>query len=196
MPGRQCRTAWSGRNKIRRREKEMSRGLISFFGCATAHLVQGNPQSLIVPFRLHQVSEAFRRCATADLVQGNTQSLIVPFRLHQVSGAFRRCATADLVQGNPQSLIVLFRLHQVSGAFRRCAAADLVQGNLQSPIVPFRLHQVSGAFRRCAPLLWAFPQIIKQKQINIQLFLQLMKSTVLYSLRVLQALVCCSIYTV
>ena len=52
------------------------------------------------------------------------------------------------------------------------------------------------AFRRCAPLLWAFPQIIKQKQINIQLFLQLMKSTVLYSLRILQALVCCSIYTV
>lgn len=82
------------------------------------------------------------------------------------------------------------------GAFRRCATADLVQGNPQSLIVPFRLHQVSEAFRRCAPLLWAFPQIIKQKQINIQLFLQLMKSTVLYSLRILQALVCCSIYTV
>ena len=167
MPGRQCRTAWSGRNKIGRKEKEMSRGLISFFGCAAADLVQGNPQSLIVPFRLHQVSGAFRRCMVADLVQGNLQSLIVPFRLHQVSGAFRRCATADLVQGNPQILIV-----------------------------PFRLHQVSGAFHRCAPLLWAFPQIIKQKQINIQLFLQLMKSTVLYSLRILQALVCCSIYTV
>ena len=149
------------------KKKEMSRGLISFFGCATADLVQGNPQSLIVPFRLHQVSGAFRRCTTADLVQGNLQSLIVPFRLHQVSGAFRRCATADLVQGNPQILIV-----------------------------PFRLHQVSGAFHRCAPLLWAFPQIIKQKQINIQLFLQLMKSTVLYSLRILQSLVCCSIYTV
>ena len=81
-------------------------------------------------------------------------------------------------------------------SFFGCAAADLVQGNLQSLIVPFRLHQVSGAFRRCAPLLWAFPQIIKQKQKNIQLFLQLMKSTVLYSLRILQALVCYSIYTV
>jgi|GEM_PF-3237962 len=128
----------------------MSRGLISFFGCAAADLVQGNPQSLIVPFRLHQVSGAFRHCAAADLVQGNPQSLIVPFRLHQVSGAFRHCAAADLVQGNTQSLIVPFRLHQVSGAFRRCAAADLVQGNTQSLIVPFRLHQVSGAFRRCA----------------------------------------------
>lgn len=33
------------------------------FGCAAADLVQGNPQSLIVPFRLHQVSGAFHRCA-------------------------------------------------------------------------------------------------------------------------------------
>ena len=72
----------------------------------------------------------------------------------------------------------------------------LCGSGLGASLVPFRLHQVSEAFRRCAPLLWAFPQIIKQKQINIQLFLQLMKSTVLYSLRVLQALVCCSIYTV
>lgn len=30
MPGRQCRTAWIGRNKVRRKEKEMSRRLISF----------------------------------------------------------------------------------------------------------------------------------------------------------------------
>ena len=39
MPGRQCRTAWSERNKVRRKEKEMSRRLISFFGCAAADLV-------------------------------------------------------------------------------------------------------------------------------------------------------------
>ena len=112
------------------------------------------------------------------------------------SSPFFGYAAANLVQGNLQSLIVPFRLHQVSGAFRRCATADLVQGNPQSLIVPFRLHQVSEAFRRCAPLLWVFPQIIKQKQMNIQLFLQLMKSTVLYSLRVLQAFVCYSIDTV
>ena len=48
------------------------------------------PQSLDLPFPLHQVLGHFRRAVGGDLVHEPPQSLDLPFPLHQVSGHFQR----------------------------------------------------------------------------------------------------------
>ena len=84
------------------------------------------PQSLVLPFPLHQVLGHFRRAVGGDLVHEPPQSLVLPFPLHQVLGHFRRAVGGDLVHKPPQSLNLPFPLHQVSGHFR-CAAGGNVK---------------------------------------------------------------------
>ena len=113
-------------------------------------MVHETPQSLVLPFSLHQVSGHFRRGAGGDLVHEFPQSLAPPFPLHQVSGPFRPLAGGDLVHETPQSLVPPLSLHQVSGPVRRPGGGDLVHETPQALVPPFPLHQVSGHFRRGA----------------------------------------------
>ena len=111
---------------------------------AGGDLVHESPQSLILPFPLHQVSGHFRPAAATDLVHESPQSLILPSPLHQVSGSFWRVAGGDLVHESPQTLVLPFSLHQVSGPFWCVAGGDLVHESPQSLVTSFPLHQVSG----------------------------------------------------
>ena len=109
-----------------------------------------SPQSLVLPFPLHQVSGHFRRGAGGDLVHEFSQAFVPPFPLHQVSGHFRRGTGGDLVHEFPQAFVPPFPLHQVSGHFRRGTGGDLVHEFPQALVPPFPLHQVSDSFRPAA----------------------------------------------
>lgn len=101
-------------------------------------------------------SPMVRSSAASDLVQGNQQTLVPPFPLHQVFGPFRRLAVSELVHGFPQALVPPFPLHQVFGPFRRLAVSDLVQEFPQTLVPSFPLHQVPSPDEPHPARTWCF----------------------------------------
>ena len=97
-----------------------------------------------------------RRSAASDLVHESPQTLVLPFPLHQVFGPFRSFNPSDLVQRLPQNLVSSFPLHQVFGPFRSFNPLNLVHESPQNLIPPFPLHQVFGFQFSVYDVTWCF----------------------------------------
>lgn len=115
-------------------------------------MVHEIPQTLLLPFQVHQVPDNFQPAGGTGLVHKIPQTLVLPFQLHQVSDIFQPAGGTDLVHKIPQTLVTPFPVHQVSDNFRPAGGTNLVHNNPQTLLPPFPVHQVPVSFRPAAQI--------------------------------------------